>query len=159
LARLLNVPFVLTPNHHHHWKGWIYRHYLEVYRQADALIAYTQTEKAELVRLGVAPEKVHVLGIALLAEKPDAARFRGAHGIPSDAPVILFLGQKYAYKRFHLLLEAAPIVHARFADAYFVFLGPRTAYSEKIFAGVDDGSHIIERGAVDLLLVRSNYIE
>ena len=150
LAHELGVPFVFTPNHHHTWEGWLYRHYLEVYRRADALIAYTDFGKQELIHLGVSPDRVHVLGVgALLAENPDGGRFRRDYHIPDDVPLVLFLGQKYAYKRFHVILEAAPLVWKHFPRTHFVFVGPRTPFSEKKFRNVHD-SRIIEMGAVDV---------
>lgn len=150
LARALGVPFVLTPNHHHTWRGWFYRHYIRVYREADAVIALTQIERGELIRLGVRPERVHVLGVGpVLAPTWDAERFRAAHGIPADAPLILFLGQKYAYKRFDLLIRAAGKVWQSYPQARLAFIGPRTSYSRRIFARITD-PRIIELDTVSL---------
>jgi glycosyltransferase involved in cell wall biosynthesis len=150
LARRLDVPFVLTPNHHHVWRGWFYRHYIRLYRQADAVIALTQVERDQLIRLGVRPERLHVLGIGpVLAHTWDGGRFRTAQGIPADAPMILFVGQKYAYKRFDLLLRAAGKVWQSQPQARFVFIGPRTRYSRRIFARITD-PRIIELDTVSL---------
>ena len=150
LARKLNIPYVLTPNHHHHWKGWIYRHYLQVYREANALIAYTQVEKQELIQLGVQEEKIHVLGIGpLLADTAYPQQFRQLYDIPDDAPIILFLGQKYAYKRFTWLLDSLPAIWSKYPKTVAVFMGPRTDYSHKIFQPVHD-KRIVEIDQVDL---------
>jgi glycosyltransferase involved in cell wall biosynthesis len=150
LARELNVPFVLTPNHHHHWRGWFYRHYIRVYQEADAVIAHTEFERDELARLGVRPERIHIIGVGpVLADKADGARFRQKVGLPPDVPVVLFLGQKYPYKRFERLLAAAPLVWHQFPDTRFLFIGPRTQHSQQVFAGVHD-ARILEMDTVDM---------
>lgn len=149
-ARQLGVPFVLTPNHHHHWRGWRYRHYLSMYRHADAVIAYTQVEQMMLRELGVRDDRIHVLGIGpVLAPTHDGDRFRQQHHIPDDVPLILYLGQKYRYKRFELLLSAMPSVWRAHPNARAVFVGPRTRESRSVFARVND-PRILELDTVDL---------
>jgi glycosyltransferase involved in cell wall biosynthesis len=136
-ARSRGVPFVLTPNHHPRWHGWRYRVYCDIYRQADALIAFTQHERRVLVGLGVKPERVHVTGIGpVLAPTADPDRARREYGLPD--PFVLFLGQKYPYKGLDALLQAAPIVWRRHPDVHFVFVGPRTPYSQRLFARTID---------------------
>lgn len=151
LAQALDIPFVFTPNHHPRWKGWLYRHYLQVYRAADALIVYSDFEATELTRLGVSPSRIHRLGIGpILAPSGDGLAFRSRLRIPPDAPLILFLGQKYAYKRFSLILEAAPHVWARHPTTHFVFIGPRTPYSMSLFQSASKDARIHEMDTVDL---------
>ncbi len=155
LARQLGVPFVLTPNHHPRWVGWNYRHYIRLYRQADAVIARTEVEREELVRLGVEANRVFVTGVGpVLAGLPDAGSFRQRYSL--DGPMILFLGQKYRYKGCEAMLRAAPIVWRRFPDACFVFVGPRTRHSRALFRNVAKSAYpaqpgrILELGTVDL---------
>lgn len=149
LARRLDVPFVFVPLHHPRWVGRRYRDYIELYRQADAVIALTEVERRTLLELGVAPGRVHVVGNgAHLAARGDGARFRARCHL-DDAPIVLFLGQKYAYKGMASLLEAAATVWQRCPDARFVFLGPRTPYSRRLFAGVRD-PRVLELPACDL---------
>jgi len=148
LARELDVPFVFTPFHHPRWVGWFYQAYLHIYREADAVIALTEAEKATLVSLGVAEERIHATGMgAILAQHYDAEGFRARHGI--SGPMVLFVGQKYPYKNFQTVLAAAPLVWARWPDARFVFIGPRTPNSRRIFAAQSD-PRILELGAVGL---------
>jgi glycosyltransferase involved in cell wall biosynthesis len=134
LARRRNIPFVLTPVHHPRWTGWIYRHYLRLYREADLVFALTGAERRALSRLGVDERRICVTGTGpVLADTHDGARFRHRHGL-ADHPVVLFLGQKYAYKGIDVLLQAAGHVWQRQPEARFVFAGPRTAYSRRLFA-------------------------
>ncbi|RMF02674.1 MAG: glycosyltransferase family 1 protein [Chloroflexi bacterium] len=150
LARRLDIPFVFVPYHHPRWVGWNYREYIKLYRQADALIALTQAEKETLVQLGVAPERVFVTGIGpILADSADPARFRRYCNLPPDAPLVLFLGQKYRYKGIQRLIEAARLVWQTHPQTHFAFVGPRTPFSQKYFARRHD-SRLLELDVVDL---------
>jgi glycosyltransferase involved in cell wall biosynthesis len=149
LARERNIPFVFTPLHHPRWGGWLHRHYQALYRQADAVIALTHVEKQVLVGMGVAEQRVFVTGMGpVLAQSSDARRFRQAHGL-GEAPFVLFVGQKYAYKGLAALLAAAPSVWRQQPEARFVFVGPRTNYSRSLFKHVTD-RRILELDAVSL---------
>lgn len=148
LARKLDVPFVFTPVHHPRWVGWFYRAYIRLYREADAVIALTQAEKQTLAALGVAEECIHVTGMGPdLSARHDAGAFRSQHGI--NGPVVLFVGKKFAYKNYEAVLAAAPLVWARQPDTRFVFIGPRTRHSERVFAACSD-PRIVELGAVGI---------
>jgi glycosyltransferase involved in cell wall biosynthesis len=148
LARRLSVPLILTPFHHPRWEGWRHRHYQQLYRQADRLIALTEVEKEALAGLGVAPERISVTGMGpILADSADEAAFRQRYHL--EGPIVLFVGQKYAYKGCPALLDAAPLVWARFPETCFVFLGPRTRHSRALFGRHQD-RRIVELGAVDL---------
>ena len=109
VARKRGVPFVFTPNHHPRWVGWNYREYLRLYALADVLVVYTEAEREFLRCLGVADERIFVTGIGpVLAARADGRGFKERLGI--DGPMVLYLGQKFRYKNFHMLLEAAPAV-------------------------------------------------
>lgn len=149
VARQRDIPFVLTPVHHPRWSGWLHRYYQRLYRLADAVIALTEAERRILVRLGVAEERIHVTGMGpVLAESGDAERFRTLHGLGGD-PLVLFLGEKFAYKGMAALLDAARQVWQRFPETRFVFLGPRTPYSRRLFKGALD-PRILELDTVSL---------
>ena len=148
-ARERDIPFVFTPVHHPRWGGWLHRHFQALYRQADAVIALTEAERKLLVQLGVRDERIFVAGMGpVLAPTSDGARFRGKHGLGA-APLVLFLGQKYAYKGLAALLAAAPLVWRRFPEAHFVFIGPRTSYSRRLFGSQTD-SRLLELDTVSL---------
>lgn len=146
-ARRLGIPFVFTPLHHPRWVGWRYRTYLQLYRQADALIALTEHERKLYKALGVS-ERVYVSGIGpVLPLTADGNRFRERYQI--RGPFVLFLGQKYAYKGFTHLLEAAKAVWREYPETVFGFVGPRTTASRRTFASVSD-ARVFELDAVDL---------
>lgn len=148
LSRKLNVPFVFTPNHHPRWEGWMYRTYLNLCRKADALIVLTENEKKSFVKLGVDDKKIFITGIGpVMSKEHDSENFKIKHGL--SGPVILFLGQKYEYKGIDLLLKAARAVWRSHPTARFLFVGPRTPYSERLFKEIND-ERIIEIGSVDL---------
>jgi glycosyltransferase involved in cell wall biosynthesis len=147
-ARHYDLPFILTPVHHPRWVGWRYRAYLKLYQLADAVIALTQAEKHILMDLGVREERIHVTGHGpILAEQADAAAFKARYQL--DEPIILFLGQHYAYKGYRQLLEAAPKVWEHFPEAQFVFIGPAVKQSEQDFQRFRD-PRIHRLGAVNL---------
>lgn len=148
MARKWDVPFVLTPLHHQRWGGWLYRHYLQLYRRADAVIALTPHEKRTLVTLGVREERIFVTGMGpIIGNNPQPRRFRQRYRV--EGPIVLFLGQKYRYKNFDALLLAAPQVWQAFPETCFVFVGPRTPYSRRRFQAYKD-RRIIELGNISL---------
>jgi glycosyltransferase involved in cell wall biosynthesis len=147
-ARARGIPFVLTPVHHPRWKGWLYRVYLNLYREADALIALTEAEKRILVGLGVDEERIHVTGFGpILAQHAQPDTFISRCGV--DGPLVLFLGQHYAYKGYRQVLQAAPLVWAKFPQAKFAFIGRAVGHSEEDFEAHKD-SRIVRLGEVSL---------
>lgn len=149
LARRRGIPFVLTPVHHPRWVGWRYRAYLKLYREADAVIALTNAERQVLVNLGVGEDRIAVTGHGpVLADTPKPTDFRQHHGLGAT-PVILFLGQHYAYKGFRQLLQAAALVWQQVPEAHFVFAGPAVHDSERAFAASAD-PRILRLGALSL---------
>jgi glycosyltransferase involved in cell wall biosynthesis len=149
VARRRGIPFVLTPHHHPRWGTWLHRHYHRLYRAADGVIALTTAEHDALVALGVDEQRITVTGIGpVLAEHADGGRFRATIGL-GDEPVVLFLGQKYPYKGYGLVLDAAARIWSQSPETRFVFVGPRTPESQRRFAAVRD-SRITELDTVDL---------
>jgi glycosyltransferase involved in cell wall biosynthesis len=149
IARKKKVPFFLTPYHHPRWKGWLYREYHQLYRLSDGVFALTESEKEILIGLGVAQERIFVVGGGpVLAERPRPELFRERYSL-NGRPMVLFVGQKYEYKGLVSLLRAAEITSQQYPDVIFVFLGPRTDFSRKLFSKVLS-QNILEIGEVDL---------
>jgi glycosyltransferase involved in cell wall biosynthesis len=147
LAKERDIPFVLTPFHHPRWNNRFYRNYHQLYRLADAVIALTPAEKETLVELNVNEEKVFITGTgAVLSKTYHAESFRKKHNLMGLT--VLFLGQKYPYKGVKYLLDAAPRVWSKYPETRFIFLGPRTGFSRKLFKKVSD-PRIIELDTVD----------
>ena len=133
IARRRGLPFVLTPHHHPKWRGYRYSGWLKAYRNADAVLAHTPSEERELIRLGVDPQRITVIWSA--ADDPlsgDPARFRAGFGQPR-APLVLFVGQLYAYKGVAELLAAVDALHRRHIAANLAFIGPATPFSTAFF--------------------------
>lgn len=148
VARRRDIPFVFTPVHHPRWVGWRYREYIKLYQQADAVIALTRAEAKILAGLGVADDRIHVTGHGpVLAPTADPNAFRTTYGIAG--PMVLFLGQHYAYKGYRQVLEASHAVWAQHPDTHFVFVGPAVKTSEAIFTEFSD-PRIHRLGAVSL---------
>jgi glycosyltransferase involved in cell wall biosynthesis len=149
VAQKSGIPFVFSPLHHPRWSGWLHRYYHRLYRKADAILALTEAEKKIMITLGVDEKRVYVLGNGpVLADSADGQRFRITHHLGDD-PFILFLGQQYAYKGLEAILQSTRKVWEHFPKARFVFLGPRTPYSKRLFSGVQD-PRVLELGMVDL---------
>ena len=148
LARRRDVPFVLSPVHHPRWGTWLHRQYHKLYRAADAVVALTRGERDLLVDLGVDERKITLAGMGPdLAPTGDGAAFRAAHGLGDD-PVVLFVGQKYAYKGVAALLQAAERVWARVPETRFVFIGRPTRETAALFRDLD--RRIVNLDSVDL---------
>ena len=144
-AREKNIPFVFTPISHPviGWRGELFSH---LYRHADALIALTEAEKAFLVSQGAREERVFIAGAGpILKSLSPTEDIKSRYGI--EGPAVLFLGQKYPHKGVAQLLEAAPLVWARYPEAHFVFAGPRTLHSRGLFSTQRD-KRIIEIGTL-----------
>jgi glycosyltransferase involved in cell wall biosynthesis len=149
IARHKDIPFFFTPLHHPRWKGWLYRHYHRIYRQADGIIALTQAEKQILIGFGVEERSITVTGMGpILADTANGDAFRQKYSLADD-PLVLFLGQKFEYKGVAALLNAAPLVWRRFPEARFAFIGARTDHSINLFKSTTD-RRILELGIVSL---------
>jgi glycosyltransferase involved in cell wall biosynthesis len=148
-AHRRNTPFVLTPVHHPGWRGYLYREYDKIYREADAILALTTAEKDTLVReKGVAEQRIHVTGIGpVLSERYSAEAFKDRYGLKER--FVLFLGQQYKYKGVNAILQAAPIVWKKHPDVKFVFIGPHMPDSGNLFRKLRD-TRVVNLGAVDL---------
>ena len=94
--------------------------------RADALVSVSRALSTELEGLGVSRSK-----IALVANGVNTALFtprdkraaRRALGVSEDGPMIVFVGRLEPQKGIGELLDAVPLVRARFPRAVFVLVG------------------------------------
>ena len=124
-----SVPYVLSPNGtarpierrvvaKRAFSATIGRHVLS---GAARVLAVTRVEHDQLATLGVASSRITVVPNPLDDERdarPDAARFRSAHGL-GDGRLVLFLGKLTPRKGVEDLIQA--FSRLRLADAMLVF--------------------------------------
>lgn len=111
------------------------RQMLDLYRQADAVIALTELERQFLQRAGVPVDRVHVTGAGVDPQAGRGAegdRFRQRLGLQSESPVVTFVGHKTAGKGALYLLEACRALLDGRPDLTFVLVGePTPAFSQR----------------------------
>ncbi|MCC9174280.1 glycosyltransferase [Arthrobacter sp. zg-Y179] len=81
---------------------------------ADTVFAITEQVKDELIRRGVAPEKIHLLPNGVdtdrFAPMPPSARLRDKLRLPADIPVVGYAGSLIHYEGISDLLSALAIL-------------------------------------------------
>src|SRR4051812_41118282 len=105
-ARRAGAPFVVLPALHPGvWGDTAID--ARLYRSADAVVALSESERALLEGFGVDPKRIEAIrpGPTVL-EGGDGPRFRAAHGIGPDEPVVAFLGRRARYKGLAATVEA-----------------------------------------------------
>jgi glycosyltransferase involved in cell wall biosynthesis len=136
-CRTLNIPYVVEPIGmflpivRSFWKKRVYQSLFgrRMIEGARFLIATSEQEADEFVSGGIPREKIFLRrnGVDVPAEVPVRGGFRGKHGIPPDAMIVLFLGRLSKKKSPDLLLEAFAALDAELLqskDARLVFVGP-----------------------------------
>jgi glycosyltransferase involved in cell wall biosynthesis len=95
--------------------------------QLHHCIAVSQAVKAELVSLGLPPEKCTVvpegLDLELFHVRPPSQAIRSELGLAGNEPVITLVGGLIDWKGQDILLDAAPEILARFPDARILLVG------------------------------------
>ena len=131
VAGSLAIPIVLTPlAHPGQFHGGDTPSDFARYRRADALTTMTEWERGWFAENGIDPARIVTTGMGPNASRShDGLAFRSAHGIPNDAPLVLYIGRKERYKGYIHLLDAAELVWRRHPDARFVFIGIPGFYS------------------------------
>lgn len=100
----------------------------KIIRDATAIRVLTETEREQVVRQSGSPERCVVIPNAAELDDqtqwPDGELFRKRFDIPSDAPVILFLGRLHSIKGIDLLVEAFARACGNGSPARLVIAGP-----------------------------------
>ncbi|HVH51833.1 MAG TPA: glycosyltransferase family 4 protein [Gaiellaceae bacterium] len=90
----------------------------------------TEWERSWYTAHAVEPSRVLMSGMgANVTRSSDGRAFRAAHGIPDEAPLVLYIGRKERYKGYIQLLDASEAVWRRHGDTRFVFIGIDGFYS------------------------------
>ena len=131
VAEEAGIPLVLTPlAHPGQFHGGDAPSDIARYRRAAAITTMTEWERQWYLGHAVEPSRVTVTGMgANVVRSTDGAAFRRAHGIPSGAPLVLYIGRKERYKGYIQLLDAAESVWRVHPDTRFVFIGIDGFYS------------------------------
>ena len=124
-AEELDIPIVLTPlAHPGQFHGGDTPADFARYRRASVITTMTEWERSWYAEHGIDPYRVVMTGMGANAVRShDGSGFRARHGIPSDAPIVLFIGRRERYKGFIHLLDAAEIVWKHDRETRFVFIG------------------------------------
>lgn len=152
-ARRIGVPFCVTPNYSPRMQTGlgklVMRNFFELLRQSDGVFVFTGAERDEMIRLGVPAENICLIGVGpLLSETWDAEEFKKRYGIKRN--MVLFLGQKLAYKGFDALVESAKAVWEKHPETSFVFIGPHYDSSKAVIERLND-PRIVDIPRVDVL--------
>ena len=144
-AHRAGLPFVFTPLRHKRPLGWNSPAFRMLYREAEAVIALSESEATWLQSQGAPKDRLHRIGIGPLND-PDAPVELAARVVPGERNVVLFVGQLHTYKGIHALLGAARLLRSR-PDLLFVFAGPDVRGNAREFANA--GPNVRWLGAVD----------
>jgi glycosyltransferase involved in cell wall biosynthesis len=125
VSETLDIPIVMTPlAHPGQFHGGDTPADFERYRRATAITTMTEWERGWYGEHGIDPYRTVVTGMGPNASRStDGAGFRARHGIPQDAPIVLYIGRRERYKGFIHLLDSADLVWRRHQDTRFVFIG------------------------------------
>lgn len=134
LGRLFNIPVVVSARGsdiHLFPKFRTIRPLIQqVLKRADAVIAVSQGLKDRMVTLGCPAEKIRVIsnGVDSVQFRPASqAEARKRLGLPLTSTIILSVGQLNDNKGFHILIEAAAQLRARWPDLMLVIVGEGSA--------------------------------
>ena len=98
---------------------------------ADAYVAYTDFEREHVERMGVAPERIHLIppGVeAATVQGGDGAALREEVGVPAGAPLVGFVGQLGGHKGVDDLVASMRIVWQHEPDAFLLIAGASTPF-------------------------------
>lgn len=133
------------------------------YRQADAVLAQSDHERALLIDRGVPEERVHRVspGPSLRLDG-DGDRLRRSLGLVEE-PVVLFVGRREPYKGYPLLRAAFDAVWAQHPQARLLVCGPGASSpperDPRVFdlGLVDEATKADAFAAADLFCLPSRY--
>ncbi|MEE8423912.1 MAG: glycosyltransferase, partial [Thermodesulfobacteriota bacterium] len=90
---------------------------------ADQVIVHIGSQKAILTRLGIPPEKIHIIPHGTVLSDEDQKNSRQKLGLPVDGKILLMFGFIKKHKCQHIVLEALSEVLEKFKDTYLFVAG------------------------------------
>ena len=131
VAEELGIPLVLTPlAHAGQFHGGDTAADFARYRRASVITTMTDWERDWYGAHGIDGARLVTTGMGPNATGTgDAAGFRAKHGIPTHAPIVLYVGRKERYKGYIQLLDSTETVWRTHPDTRFVFIGLPGFYS------------------------------
>ncbi len=102
-----------------------HREYLDVVDLTDGVICVSEGVRETFVRLGVPPEKLHVVrnGIQPRVSSASSAAVKERLRLHPEARIVLTIGRLMDVKGYPYLLEAVPAVVKQVPDARFLWVG------------------------------------
>lgn len=102
-------------------------------RRIDTVIANSRATAALAEGMGIAPARITIVHPGVELPAPDAAacaRFRAAHGIPADAPLLLSVGRLTARKGLlEFVRDVLPRIAAQRPDVLLTIVGDAPAHA------------------------------
>ncbi len=125
LARLPGKLRVTVPLFHPHEEGSSFSVMARLHRQVDLVCGLTEYEQKVMARPGWPQTAFRVVGAGSdpYPAPVDPQAFRERHGIPPDAPLVLFLGRKIYNKGVTHVIEAMRQIWSARPDARLALLG------------------------------------
>jgi len=122
-----------------HWehdesKSTLYPAQVASMNASTLCLANTAYEKGRMVKSGVKPEKIFVLGVGVDMEPltnisvEDVATFRKEIGVPEDALLIGYAGRIEKTKNVLLLIKSFEKIALQFPDVYLIIAGSGSDY-------------------------------
>ncbi len=119
-------------------------HQLDLLRRSAAVIAQTTLEHRFLQARGIPPQRLHTIGVGVTPADlhgGDAARFRQAHGLDNNTPVVLSLGAAAYDKGTVHTLAAMQRLWQAGSNAVWVQIGPTLEHFEQVYAALPASDH------------------
>ncbi len=130
VARIVRIPVVIYA-HGEEITTWRqpakFRVMRFAYRHADRIVANSEFTRDELIKIGVAPERITLIypGVDIERFRPGLPfdDLRAAIGMASAQKLILSVGRLSRRKGFDQMIRALPKVHAAGFDAHYALIG------------------------------------
>lgn len=156
-ARRVGRPVVLTPHFHPDHPEYERSHQYRWMRKADLVLADSEQEKVDLVRRGVAADRIQVAGIGLPdgpshpPDRPAARRrWRQALGLAEEAAIVVCIARKHPVKGLKALVGAVGRLADQGRAIGLVLAGPSFDWFETLLASLPPRHRrlILDRGVV-----------